>query len=273
MSQLILPGKTPAAGTEQVQFLSDEMEDQGGWIDHGEYSHEFEPALGIILHENDFEFDPTLVGDQAKSKGDVGYLEERWSHWTIGINWRPVWHQKLPPWHLGIAWKNDPVGILSPMMQARTCPNCGAYGYYAVDPQTILENPHAPTRVPACRPRLPCRGRPKAIRNGFPTDWLYCGGLDWWGEQNHGIAREQFQAAAAERLATLEDDSRLYDEMTTTYDDEGNPHPIRDGQAVPAQTGPKAPAVTSQPATKIDAGDPPGPQPQTAPQPIGVSDG
>jgi hypothetical protein len=226
---IITPSKTAAAPMFQG-FLDQGGEDGGDWLDHGEYASEFEPALGIFLNGHiDIEWDPTMPLEKARQQSQVGYRAFKvGKHWEVGLNWKRTWEKKLPPHHMGVAYKDKVVGFLSPLMHARTCWKCGSYGWYEVPFDERLRDPSLPDRIPFCAPNVACPGR-GLIVDGKPVDWKACGCLDWWGHVcEAAVTRYEFQIACAEVLAHMEgDDDQLFENLSTGYDSEGNSFTIQ----------------------------------------------
>jgi hypothetical protein len=228
-SPMILP-----AGLRQedpgVRVLTQEDMDSGDWVKHDDYASEFEPALSIIMNTQiDLAFDPTKVGDEAKKSSNVGLLKARWSFWKIVLNFQRQWEGNIPPWHLGVAWKDKPVGILSPLQRARTCWKCGVFGWEPMPAEKRLANPSLPARVPRCPVRRPCPGHPNLVPGTTQVlGWTKCGMLDWWGDQEAfgSVSRFQFQVSAKERLQDLEKDEAVGEGMDITFDAQGDAYQI-----------------------------------------------
>lgn len=198
-------------------------EDSGDWIDHGEYDAVYEAALSCFMNFHiDLEFDPTMARDKALQQSQVGYrLFKVGTLWEVGINWKRTWQQKIPPHHMGIAYKDQPVGILSPNQTVRTCWSCGAYGWYVVPFAERLAKglDRIPERLPLCMPRVPCPGVITAA-DGNVVGQKKCGAMDWWGDHPRlrlGVSRDDFQEACAAELAGRGNEDELYEEMTVGY--------------------------------------------------------
>lgn len=220
--EILLP-KFKDGDNGQPLLLSQEMEDSGEWLSQGEWAPDFEPALFVILNTQvDVTFDPTLTAEQARGR-DIGYLEAEWGRWSVGLNYTRTWNQLLPPWHMGVRWRGEIVGILSPLFEVRTCWKCRLHGWQDLPADYRLRTGDPRTRVPRVRPGRPCPGYPEVIGGVATGRVVKCGQLDWWGHfpQHGGVTRLQFQHDAAERIARVTDESALFDEMTTTYDEAG----------------------------------------------------
>lgn len=209
---IILPGKSSKKIDDQVIVLDHETEDAGEWLDYGNVDPVVEPVLWLLMQQMDVEFDPTIPTDVAQAKEEIGYREMSWSFWMIGVNYSREWKKSLPPWHIGVQWKDTIIGMLSPLVEMRTCWKCGVTGWHEFGASYRLKNPNGPKRVARCRPRYPCMGHPDVLVDGKVVTWKDCGALDWYGEDpryGFGISREQLQQDAAERLARMENDDRL----------------------------------------------------------------
>lgn len=228
---LILPKKSKIETPQFQGFLDKTSEDTGSWLDYGEYSSEFEPALGIFLNGHiDIEWDPTMPLEKAKEQSQIGYREFKvGKHFTVGLNWKRSWERSLPPHHMGIQYKDRVVGFLSPLMEVRTCWKCGAYGWHHIPLDERLRDPGLPDKIPFCAPGLPCPGRGQIV-DGHPVDWTPCGHMDWVGDLVRGeemVSRGQFQMACAEQLARMEDDDRIFEDMSIAYDQNGEAYRIK----------------------------------------------
>lgn len=212
---------------DEVGLLSRDMEDSGEWIDHGPFSEVIEPVLWCMLNEMDVTFDPTITTDKALELSQPGLRVVKVDNlWTCTVNWTREWVDGLPPYHVGAVYKDVDVGVLSVLLNVRTCPICKVGGYHVTSAEHALRTGRGRKQVPRCvptewfvtngKPVRPCPGRPRAVVDGKVLSWQECGGFDWYAhEKGLQVTMWKLQDAAAARAADNDGDSdHLYGEMS-----------------------------------------------------------
>lgn len=236
VSRIITPdnlggGRQLRSDESGLVYLTQEMEDSGEWLDQGEWAPEFEPALFILFNSQvDITFDPTMSADRSRqvTQDQARVLDGDWGRWRVRLNYAPRWERRIPPWHMAVYFNGNEMGILSPLMEMRTCWRCGVTGWHEISAEHRLRTGSQVRRVPRCVPRQPCIGRPSSVAGGRVLSWQNCGAMDWWGHlAEHGcVTRQQFQLDAAQHLARMENEDSFASEMATDYVD-GKPQLIR----------------------------------------------
>ena len=211
-------GEGPRRPEEGISFITGE--DDGEWIDWGQPDPVVEPILWLFMQNMDVTLDLTMSSEEAATREEPGLRELRVGEWTVALNYGKRWAQDLPPWHVGVQWKGRTVGILSPVMKARTCPVCKVMGSFTT---FEVKDPTGHTaRIAAASPRTPCLGRAPTIGEGGiirPS----CGHMDWWGNRiEYGnVVRAQLQLDMAAAVDKGDGgDGDIWEQFAELYDED-----------------------------------------------------